>query len=47
MKKMTVEAVDLQGVDVLEQGIAPALAVMSTDSPAPQPGPTEPDTLPG
>lgn len=48
-KTQKIEAVVLHGVDVLEEGIAPSMAVMSEDSGGgkPAPGPTEPDTLPG
>lgn len=47
-KTVTVEAVDLSGVNVLEDGIAPTMSIMSVDGgKTPPPGPTEPDTLPG
>ena len=47
-KAVTVEAVDLSGVNVLEDGIAPSMSIMSQDAgKEPPPGPTEPDTLPG
>lgn len=48
-KAVRVEAVDLSGVNVLEDGIAPTMSIMSVDGgkTPPPPGPTEPDTLPG
>jgi hypothetical protein len=47
-KVLKVEAVDLSGVNVLEDGIAPSISIMSQDSgKTPPTGPTPPDTLPG
>jgi hypothetical protein len=47
-KTVKVEAVDLSGVNVLEDGIAPSISIMSEDGgKKPAPTPTEPDTLPG
>jgi hypothetical protein len=51
-KVQKVEAIDLRGVNVIEDGVAPSLMIMSEDSsgpgaPAPKPAPEPGDTLPG
>jgi hypothetical protein len=49
-KVQKVEAIDLSGVNVLEDGIAPSTMILSEDSSGPAPEPPKPtpgDTLPG
>ena len=43
---VTIRAIALDGIDVLEEGVAPVVTIMSTESPGPTspPPPAPPDT---